>query len=537
MSVYSYHTFILPFVWEGTQQHRHTMEEFAGCFLGNPNWVCTDMPDEYYIRRSPTLRDNQDVMLVYKEYQYFHPFVRKAIYGFGENIVTNFSFMPDKLRNKGHYYITKKGRTYDLTLNGINLKIFNTGIALFIMECENRGIDVDGKRQDDPESVKNINDYGRRISLPFLPELSGIDYSICADRLCVEVEGMFRFEDDYRAFIELANAGGQLYEKLSLTHMCGFIKDILGFGSLQHFTSKRRNEENGDFYIYPALDDRMFVCCLVNDSAFTQKMLTYDGEKYAYETDEVLSKSLYELMFVDPSQNCSCPTPRMRLELIDSHLYKRWFGKGQYASLYSVAAQGMIMLSDNPPDYLSESYLTQYIQMACLTLVQRATLMHFQREASNLSADIEKTGKAINRITILQLMNLQERCVAYKSQLHFTELTPQEQGVEMYDMLRKCMFIERESQSLDNHMESLSDAADTNLDFGFNKIALVFTWISCILAVMQNVICFFTDVENTKGEPVFAYVQGNVSLTFISLTLTSTLLALLVILYRYRRRK
>ena len=93
MSVYSYHTFILPFLWEGTQEHRHTMEKFAGCFRKNPNWVCTDMPDEYYIRRSPALVSSEDVLLLYKEYQYFHPFVRKAIYGFGENIVTNFSFM------------------------------------------------------------------------------------------------------------------------------------------------------------------------------------------------------------------------------------------------------------------------------------------------------------------------------------------------------------------------------------------------------------------------------------------------------------
>lgn len=526
MSVYSYHTFILPFVWEGTQAHRHTMEEFAGCFRENPNWVCTDMPDEYDIR---PLGDNKDVMLLYKEYQYFHPFVRKAIYGFGENIVANFSFMPDKMPVKGHYYITKGNRTYDLILSGVKLKIFNTGIALFIMECENRGVDADGNPQNDLESVKDINDYGRRISLPFIPA-SEDDYSACADRLCVEVEGMFRFEDDYRAFIRQTNEGGAL----SSTPMCGLIKNILGYGSLRRFTSKRSNEEQGKLYIYPALDDRMVVCCLVNDSVVTQDMLAFDGEKYAYETDEVLSESLYELMFVDHSGGCSCPTPQIRLDLVDSHLYKRWFGKGQNATLYGIVTHGLMMLSDSPPDHLVDSFLTQYIQMTCLALAQRATLIHFQREASILSADIEKTGRSINRATILQLMNLQERCVAYKSQLYFTELTPQEQGVELYDMLREVMFIERESQSLDNHMESLSSAAETNLDFGFNKIAVIFTWISCILAVMQNVICFFT-VENAKEG--FVYVKGGISTTIISLTLLSTLVTLVVILCRYRRRK
>lgn len=536
MRVYSYHTFILPFVWEGTDEHRRTMEEFAGCFRDNPNWVCTDMPDEYYIRRSPALVNNADVTLLYKEYQYFHPFVRKAIYGFGENIVTNFSFMPDKIRNKGHYYITKNGHTYDLTVNGIKLKIFNTGVALFIMECENRGKDADGNPQNDFASVKNINNYGRRISLPFIPDADQPDISLCADRLCVETEGIFRFEDDYRAFIERVHTGGELYEKISLTHMCGFIKDILGFGSLRHFTSKRRNEEHGDFYIYPALDDRMFVCCLMADKAVTRETLLLRDGEYAYQRDEAASKSLYEFIFVDPDGKCSCPTRSTRLDLLKSHIYDRWLGDGdQYISIVTMTAQNMMMLADSAPDFLIDNFLTQYIQMSSLTLAQRATLIHFQREASNLSEKVEKTGRSMNRVTIMKLMNLQERFVAYRSQLHFTEVTPQEQGIEMYDMMRGLMFIERETESLDKHLESLNEAAETNLDFGFNRIALIFTWISCILAVMQNAMCFFTvDGDAAKG---FSYVRGNVSLTVISLTITSLLVALLVILYRYRRRK
>ena len=201
----------------------------------------------------------------------------------------------------------------------------------------------------------------------------------------------------------------------------------------------------------------------------------------------------------------------------------------------TMTAQNMMMLADSAPDFLIDNFLTQYIQMSCLTLAQRATLIHFQREASNLSEKVEKTGRSMNRITILKLMNLQERFVAYRSQLHFTEVTPQEQGIEMYDMMRGLMFIERETESLDKHLESLNEAAETNLDFGFNRIALIFTWISCILAVMQNAMCFFTvDGDAAKG---FSYVRGNVSLTVISLTITSLLVALLVILYRYRRRK
>ena len=514
---YSYHTFILPFVWEGTGERRRSMEEFVGCFRDNPHWVCTDMPDEYYIRQSPSLTDRDDALLLYKEYQYFHPFVRKAVYGFGENIVTNYSFMPEKMRNNGHYYITKGKRTFDLTLNAVNLKIFNTGIALFIMECENRRFDTDGNRQDDFGSVKNINDYGMRISLPFIAE----GYSICADKLCVELPGEFRFEEDFSGYISKAVRSDDLYDSISLTHMCDFIKDILGYGSMSRFTSKRYMEKHA-FYIYPALDDRMFVCCIVNDSGVTQKMLAIRDGKYAYKKDKALAESLYEFMFIDPPTQCSCKDKGMRNELIDNHLYKRWLGE---KSIYTIAAQGLMLLSDNPPYYLVESFLTEYIQMCCLSLVQRATLIHFQREASNMSANIEKSGKAINRVTIMKLMNLQERFVAYKSQIAFTEVSPQEQAIEMYDMMQDVMFIERETESLASHLESLNDAADTNLDFGFNRIALVFTWVSAFLAVMQDAMYLFEGNGSGKAAPII-----------FGLVMTASLVAITVIIFRYRRR-
>ena len=209
--VYSYHTFILPFIWEGEASKRISMKKFVGIFENNPNWQDTNLNDENRFPDFELRSDGTDELLFYKEHQYFHPYVRRAIYGTEPTLVRNFSFMPVNVNNKGKYYIEKSKycksvnrivtRKYMLMLNGIKLKIFNTGVALFIVECENHGVDAEGKSQASIEDVKNINDFGRRISLPFVPT----EYktaSCCADKLTVEIPGVATFEDDYGSFIQ-----------------------------------------------------------------------------------------------------------------------------------------------------------------------------------------------------------------------------------------------------------------------------------------------------------------------------------------------
>ena len=61
--------------------------------------------------------------------------------------------------------------------------LFNTGIGIFMLECENHGLAKDGKTsQANIESVKAITEYGRRINLPLLPVPDPERYfSLCAD--------------------------------------------------------------------------------------------------------------------------------------------------------------------------------------------------------------------------------------------------------------------------------------------------------------------------------------------------------------------
>ena len=130
-------------------------------------------------------------------------------------------------------------------------------------------------------------------------------------------------------------------------------------------------------------------------------------------------------------------------------------------------------------------------------------------------------------------MNLQERFVAYQSQLSFNEVTPQEQGIEIYNLLRKFMFIDEETESLNERLDILEDASDTNLDFGFNKVALFFTILSGISLALQLI---FGEGEAATGfwhEKPFFNPFTLVAIVLIILTV----IILTVVFMRYRRRK
>jgi len=200
-SIYSYHTFVLPFTWEMNKvESKQEYKELKKVFDSNPFWMRTDLEDfsNYKgISSKPDVKTFDDIKGFYKEYQYFYPHVRKALYGGKDDICTNYLFEPSW--KNGEYHIIKGEKHYMLNINAIRVKVYNTGVALFIMECENRGKDGNGNDQTSISAVKDINDYGRRITLPFIDTQS----SVCADRLELSIPGIGRFLMILKAFVKM----------------------------------------------------------------------------------------------------------------------------------------------------------------------------------------------------------------------------------------------------------------------------------------------------------------------------------------------
>jgi len=530
--VYSYHTFVLPFIWNVRGISRKLIEEFPKCFDQNPKWIRTDLEEEHKINTNSDLMTDDDAYALYKEYQYFNPAARRAIYGFGSGIVKNYCFDPSMVRNKGKYVIEKGDVKYTLFINGIRLKIYNTGVALFILECENpKGGEY--AAQNNIDAVKNINDYGRRIALPFIPHKKGGYYSICADRLTLDLGNGIRFVSDNIEFAKSIECSDDIYNKISLTHMCDFIKKLLEFGSDYKFTTnpKRANPKENVFYIYPALDDRMFVLCVVYSNDDAAKYSAVKGDKYAYEVDESVSKDLYELIFVDPANECTCQDKRSREQLLEEHVYRRWLPWG---TVYGIANQSLICVTNH--SYTVESVLTQYAQMAYLGLVQRASIINFQREVTTLSQSIEKQGRSMKTATITRVLDLQERFVAFQNQLSFTEVSPQEQAIDVYNRLIASFYIEKERETLGAQLECLYSAANTTLDFSLNKGGSIIAVVAIILAAVS----FLADL----GALIAYYIGKNpedlpfdIYFTVLGVTIAFTVIISLCFMYFYRRKR
>lgn len=187
-SVYSYHTFMLPFNIEDPRgKTEFDFESVAEYFKENGMWYSDECCSENGKRKFPFNRpskfkkhssakgcacldvdkilrtvtaldgDEEDaelenIRLAYQEYQYFNPAMRNALYTSLNNnshseISHTFEFRPEGRDKKlqAHYYITRN-ITYDLHVNAVRVMLFNTGIGIFMLECENHGLAKDGKR-------------------------------------------------------------------------------------------------------------------------------------------------------------------------------------------------------------------------------------------------------------------------------------------------------------------------------------------------------------------------------------------------------
>ena len=501
---YSYHTFILSFTWKGEKRIQQNLPAFAKVFDKNPYWENQDIGRSLFNAEPLPERFAEkdgfpEACAFYKEYQYFYPHVREALYGFGDGLVRNYCFRPEAVQNRAEYIIRKtvinagggpELRIYTLLINQIRLVLFNTGIGLFVMECENHR-----ENQRNPEAVKAINDYGRRINLPFIPPKGEYYRSISADSQTILIpreEGKWEEEEftaDFRAYAEKINTGESLLQNNSVTYISSFIKEILSFGAEPYsFTSDEAKKKNKDsIYIRPTVDDRMFVLCCVADTKVVQKYLARDGSagiaevkdrEYPFMTDPELQKDLYEMIFIDPEGSCTCRSATMRSALMKKHLYTRWLEAG---SIYGLTDQSFIGLFNAPEYYVLETFLIHYNRMAELILAQRASLELFEYEMSQVAVgSMGRKERRIKRKAITRIMSLRQRFIIYQSQLGFMDITSQQQGIEMWGILRESFRIQERTKSLSKRLEALHEAADTDLSYSLNILGVVIALLTGI---------------------------------------------------------
>ena len=133
-------------------------------------------------------------------------------------------------REKEYYYYIQKGENaYELPIEAIELHVYNCGVGILFFKTlcfHNYGI----------EGIKEINDYGRRINVAYIPK-SEKDWCIWADKLGIKIKN--RDNDiveqsvmDYKKMITEVNEGQNIrVNRLKMQNPAEFLKLIL-YGKL-----------------------------------------------------------------------------------------------------------------------------------------------------------------------------------------------------------------------------------------------------------------------------------------------------------------
>lgn len=540
--IYSYHNFIFSFIWENSEIKVDGKKSIERYFENNEYWRIGN-PDDSKMSK-------EKWMNMYSRNEYFHPAFRDAVLGYDnefkrdKSIVSFYEFAPEIIKRGAEYIIKKsyiKGeekeiqqKEYHLDITGISIKIFNTGVAVLILECLNH-------QYHDLQDIKWINDYGRRISLPFIPEgedeMSSL-YSICADSLTVRISGVDDGADLLNVTESFADRMQAIYQQKEFSmqdirvqseHICNWITALFKVGNKGRGPFTDGTKESGEIRIRPALDERMYVMCLINSGEEEVKQAQQLTGNSLEGMDKSQQETLYELAYVD-ANSCTCQSDIMREELLQKCIYDRWIN---YGTIYTITPQAFLCISSD--NITMKSFCNMYIDMCVLSLVQRVTLINFQDIALGLSKGLEKVGKVINTNKIKELMDLQERFIAFQNQINLQEISSQEQAVELYKKLKDASFVEELTGALKEQLDALYDATNTNQEYSFNKWALLLA----ITAIGMDIPTFLFRADGTLFFLASQMSWKSICIEVIphAVILIITIAVLIYFLFKFNRKR
>ncbi len=414
-NLHSYHNFMFPFrfdcILEGGIKDRHKYyrtNKFDKRVRIDNDFIASLKKDAWiYEKYEPNLH--------YNEFSYFHDFTRDALFNTEEFEVKATSYyFSKKLSKKDTFTIEiKDEKTYTLNFIGLSLRIFDTGVAILSIELENR--DENNSHIDD---ILKINDFGRRIYPQFLGDdlTQSTKNTFLPDSIMINLQDKEIKEDFYYK---------EIPKEIKIST---YIMELLGANS---FTVKKENI--GRNLIQPSIDDRMFVICWYANNGIVNSLKNY---KY------IKSDKWYEFVFIDGNGK-TVQSPRMQTKLIKEATYDRWMNA---STLYGISRYSFVCMSAS--DFTLAHIKTMYFQMFTLLLAQRASILRFSDEVTALS-DIDS-----NELET-QTSSLYKNYIRFVNKLYFREITPQDQGLEIYNQARDILKIDDDIKDLDNEIEEL----------------------------------------------------------------------------------
>jgi len=292
---------------------------------------------------------------------------------------------------KNSEYIICKSEEYKLNLKSVNLRIFNTDVGILSFHLEN-------KTHPNIEAILEINDFGRRVYPEYIDEEKELCGLVPNYVKIGDVEEKFEFDEN------------QVKPKLSK-----IIQALLPIDK-----------------IIPAVDDRMFVISFYKNKEIAQEL----------KNDYTCHDKWYEYMFID-GDGITVQNKEMQKELTQKASYSRW---QNYGTMYGITKYSFVCLADS--NFPLKHMQTMYFQMFSLLLMARASLLKFSYEVSTIADGMDKDISQ-------DVSSIYKRYIQFVNNFYFREITPKDQGLELYEKAIEILKIERDVKDLDAEIEEL----------------------------------------------------------------------------------
>lgn len=449
---FSRHVFLFPFKWEYYEGDKDTK-------------LATRSAIEKFIEflqpvSGPAIIENRwnknpfqlNTTLRYNEYNYFYDFTREVMWDVDEPL-RSLTTQQDKILYHFEYCLSPEARyiieinkkrnpdqsekttTYALNIDSVILNVYTTGVAILSFHLIN-------DQYENLQSILDINKFGRRVYVPFFTgvennfDLEGTSKVELPLRIAIKGTDI-NYEENFEDYKDYNNFTREPFR------LPAFIKKLF----TKSFRTKNDSEEktlSPYILISPVQDDRMFVVSWFSNPEFSRKI---ELTKQDYTND----KDWYKYLFVD-SDGPGCGNDQLLSKLIKQHTYDRWLN---YGTLYGICRYAFVCLESGA--FVRDHMVGMYYKMTELALVQRASMLKFSDEVTRIS-QLGKKEENDKKLTG-EIRELYAAYIRFVNKIYFREVTAQEQGIELYDLIQNRLRLKEHIKDLDQEIEELHNYA------------------------------------------------------------------------------
>lgn len=505
MDFYSYHIFYFPFKWEIEGLENRLFSEQVDLnnipIAMSSGWERVPIDEQTEILEG----DRKEQEELFGERQYYFDFVHPVLYDMKQTespIIHHYERREPKVKNV-EYHIEVKDKTYVLKLDALNVNLYATGIGVMSFFLKNERED-----QKEENCIRDINQFGRRIMPPHSGEFNKEGRSMIAKSIrIVGLNGdSARYQDafDYSSDIRI-NVGHKL-GLMNVWNPSWVIKHLI-------------EDLSPEMKVTPVIDDRMLVNCWYGEDKLAEKVKVVDEKGNVPFVNEDF---WYKYVFVDDGNFVTCQNQQMKEDFLKKATYYRWQKLG---TLYGVSRYSFMAITNmEAKGFIDMHMRTIYSRMFELVILQRASILRFSGEVTKVGALKGENDKEVAR----KIGSLYKEYIRFINQIYFQNVTVQDQGIELYEMLLNQFKTEDIIRNLDAEINELQQYITLIIDQHRNRNG---EWLNFIAAAFLPA-SFLTGIF---GMNALASEKWNV--WFVQLSIILVAIGAAVLALRYISKK